>query len=194
MHKEKIVRHLDILIFGWYHKFTSKKGCVITKEESISLQRDIILGLRFCGHFLHYKMGGPVGRRRILMLLARHGEIPQRQLQDLMNVKPGSLSELIIKMEGEGLVEKTRSKTDGRGYVLRLTPEGARREELNRAEFEERVKLMMECLSEEEQKQLRSLLNVMTDHWRQLEKQWEPLPEMRFTGHCPKQIPDDKNK
>ena len=48
-----------------------------------------MFGLRVCGHFLHFHMGGKAGRKRVLAVLLREGEISQRTLQDLLDIRSG---------------------------------------------------------------------------------------------------------
>ena len=81
----------------------------------------IIEYLGACGRFLHYKMGEKAGRRRIFTILSKAKELPQRELQDILGICSGSLSEILAKMEADGFLEKAKSKTDGRQLNLRLT-------------------------------------------------------------------------
>ena len=85
------------------------KGAIeITGKEKAETQRAIMIGLRACGHFLHFNMGGKAGRKRVLATLLREGEISQRTLQDLLDIQSGSLSEILAKIEADGLLEKVR--------------------------------------------------------------------------------------
>ena len=84
----------------------------------------IIEYLGACGRFLHYKMGEKAGRRRIFTILSKAKELPQRELQDILGICSGSLSEILAKMEADGFLEKAKSKTDGRQLNLRLTEAG----------------------------------------------------------------------
>ena len=84
----------------------------------------IIEYLGACGRFLHYKMGEKAGRRRIFTILSKAKELPQRELQDILGICSGSLSEILAKMEADGFLEKAKSKTDGRQLNLRLTDAG----------------------------------------------------------------------
>lgn len=142
--------------------------------NSASLPHELVKQLRQCGHFLHYRMGGKAGKRRILAALLEHGEILQRDLQDVLGVQSGSLSEMIIKMEAEGLVEKLRSKQDGRNLVLRLTPEGIVRAKSSQLEYNAQLEEMMACFSEGQMRELSGLLETMTTHWKEIEKGWDP--------------------
>lgn len=135
------------------------------KQENMEAAAKIVKQLHFCGHFLHYRMGGRIGRRRILTTLLEHKEILQKDLQDILDVRSGSLSEIIIKIEAEGLVEKVKSEEDGRNLVLKLTPEGIRQARYLKEEYDSQVENLMSCFSEEQVQELHQLLDVMIVHW-----------------------------
>lgn len=126
---------------------------------------EVIRNLRQCGHFLYFKTGGKTGRRRIFHFLLQRGELPQRELQDLLGVQSGSLSEIIIKMEADGLIEKVRSRRDGRRLVLQLTEEGRRQAEESCAKYERQVEKMLSCLSPEQKTSLLDTLELLIAHW-----------------------------
>lgn len=151
----------------------------MNQTQDSLLSHQIIKQLRLCGHFLHYKIGGGrVGRKRILTLLSENQELLQRDLQDMLGVQSGSLSEMIIKMEADGLVEKVRSQKDGRQLVLRLTPEGLAQAEAFKEKYDEQVEKMMCCLSDEQMHELHKLLDITVTHWKEIEKDIEfPMQE-----------------
>ncbi|MCC8104816.1 MAG: winged helix DNA-binding protein [Clostridiales bacterium] len=159
-------------------------------EDNYPLIEETIGHLRFFGHFLHYQMGNKFGRRRILKIMLEHmekenvpdslqepgqaceassGGILQRDLQDILHIQSGSLSEIIIKIEAEGLIEKTRSEKDGRQILLRLTPEGERLARSYKAEHEEKLRQLTSCLSDEEMKELNVTLRQLEQHWKDMD-------------------------
>lgn len=137
--------------------------------EQKAISENIILNLRRCGHFLHYKMGDKAGRRRIFFALLQHEELLQRDLQDILGVQSGSMSEIINKMEADGLIEKGRSETDGRNFVVRLTAEGKQAARFNRSDYDRKIELMMNCLDTSQQELLLELLNTVTAHWKKFD-------------------------
>ncbi len=137
------------------------------EEDHISYE--IIRHLRRCGHFLYFKTGGKTGRRQIFYILLRREELLQRELQDLLGVQSGSLSEIIIKMEADGLIEKVRSRRDGRHLVLQLTEEGRRQAELTCRRYERQVQKMLSCLSPQQKRDLLKTLNLLAEHWTALD-------------------------
>ena len=124
-----------------------------------------MIGLRACGHFLHFNMGGKAGRKRVLATLLREGEISQRTLQDLLDIQSGSLSEILAKIEADGLLEKVKCGSDRRGYILRLTESCQALAKQVTACHEARVDKLLGCLSDDEQLALLAMLDKLTLHW-----------------------------
>ena len=142
------------------------KGAIeITGKEKAETQRAIMIGLRACGHFLHFNMGGKAGRKRVLATLLREGEISQRTLQDLLDIQSGSLSEILAKIEADGLLEKVKCGSDRRGYILRLTESGQALAKQVTACHEARVDKLLGCLSDDEQLALLAMLDLLPLHW-----------------------------
>ena len=133
------------------------------------LARNIISGLRECGHFLYFKIGDKGGRRRIFSVLLQHGELPQRELQDILGIQSGSLSELLSKTEADGYIVKTKSETDKRNYNLKLTEKGKIHAKKMQAIYIEKVTTLLECYSVAEQQEFYALLNTLLQHWKSKE-------------------------
>ena len=72
---------------------------------------------------MHHPRAG-ASQELVLKILARQEELDQRQLQLELDIRPGSLSELVSKLEQKGLVERERSDADRRRVTLRLTDAG----------------------------------------------------------------------
>ncbi len=141
------------------------------KGEAPSRETRIMRNFGYFGYYLHMHWGGRNGKQHILVeLLAHDGEMTQRDLQEASCITSASLSEVIAKLEAEGLVTRERSETDRRQLTVTLTPEGERkaREVIRtRAEFE---RLAFECLSEDEKDELVSMLDRLAASWMELEK------------------------
>lgn len=61
----------------------------------------------------------------VLMVLWEHGEMPVKQLGEYLRLDSGTLSPLLKRMEGAGLVQRERSAHDERSVTVRLTADGA---------------------------------------------------------------------
>ena len=77
--------------------------------------------MRCLGHILYHHYGIKSSQHRILMFLNRHGDLSQKKLLEHMSIKPGSLSELLSKVESNGYIIKKRDENDKRNYILSLT-------------------------------------------------------------------------
>ena len=136
--------------------------------EDWTREHRLIWDLGFFGHYLH-QSGGRSGQKRILTRLAKHGgSLDQRAIQDMFDIKSGSLSEVLAKLEADGLIERQRSEEDARKLVVVLTPAGwasAKQCEGEMQDFEGRA---LSCLTDGERDELLVTLDRLIDHWNHL--------------------------
>lgn len=129
----------------------------------------ILTNLGFCGHYMHFHRGGRSGRAPILCLLEKNGgTMSQQALGASFDLKAGSLSEILSKMEGGGLITRTRDRQDRRQLTVCLTEAGA---EAARLETEARIRFRTRAFSSltpEEQDQLADLLDRVKSRWEEL--------------------------
>ena len=127
-------------------------------QAADDLARELLHGLGFCGHYLHFRNGGMSGRAPIICLIAkRGGQMSQQELGASFELKPGSLSEVLNKMETCGLIERKRNPEDRRQLTVRLTDAGF---EQARLEQEGRTKFRAEaftCLDDAEKGKIESV-------------------------------------
>lgn len=140
-------------------------------EQAIAL----IHLLRCCGHYLHFHSGqGRFSQNRILRILSEHGEMTQRQLQDLMGIQQGSLSEVVKKLEGQGLIVRERGLNDQRQLLIRVTEQGKKLNEQNCEIRRQQTQELVAALDDEEQRRLLELLTKLFDSWEDRRDQAEP--------------------
>ena len=99
----------------------------------------------------------------VLHVLAREAGISQGEIGRLYGVDPSRITRLAKQLEGEGWIERTRNPEDNRVVRMSLTSEGRRAFEMasERGEvFKDRVR---SALSEEEHRELRRLLDKLTE-------------------------------
>lgn len=129
----------------------------------------ILRGLGYCGHYLHFHSGGRSGREPILCKLHRAGgSMSQLELGSQFELKAGSLSEILAKIETAGLIERTRDPRDRRALTIRLTEAGkqeAQRAIEAHAAFRDQA---FSNLTEEEQDELIVLLEKIRNRWEEL--------------------------
>ena len=121
-----------------------------------------------CGHHLMHRTGhGGRGQMKILKMLQERGSVSQKDLQEALEVQSGSMSEILSKLEGRGLIIREKDESDRHKSVISLTEDG--RELLVRnspEEREQRERELYKSLSDEEQQELKSLLGKLLDTWR----------------------------
>jgi DNA-binding MarR family transcriptional regulator len=86
--------------------------------------------------------------------LARHESLSPSELATLTRVKTQSMSQILKKMELQGVIERTRSENDGRKVHISLTPAGKEIVTKTRYERDEWLKNAIESSLTKEEKEL----------------------------------------
>lgn len=92
------------------------------------------------------------GSRKLMRIIAAHSSASSRELADMMDIRPSSLTEMLNKLEENGVVVRTRDEKDMRVVRVSISELGA--EELKRHKEAKRqyIDILAEGLDEEEQK------------------------------------------
>ena len=143
------------------------------EDERTTIRRRaerILKNLGFCGHYMHFHGGGRSGREPVLCVLAKHGgQMPQQELGSFFEIKPGSLSEILAKIEAAGLIERTRDPEDRRQLFVHITDEGRRMAEAAERDREAFQLNAFTCLTVAEQEQLADMLDKIRTRWEELD-------------------------
>jgi len=125
---------------------------------------DLSVLLGKCGHHVAKHSGSGRGQDKILRILAEEESISQRKLQEILDIKPGSISEILTKLETKGFLIREKSEADKRAVMIRITDAGkaasAAKEKPNTSEA------VFDCLDEEEKNTLRQLLKKLLNAWQ----------------------------
>ena len=125
-----------------------RHGRPFPPHDPESLEGMFMMCARKLRHSGHRKFGST--QDRIIRILDENGgTMGQKALQELLHVQPGSVSEILAKMEEKGLIERTRSEDDRRASLIRLTTD---------AKLSETEGGLFGKLSEEEKETLKSIL------------------------------------
>ena len=135
------------------------KGVFMERRQLLDL-------LQRCGHHLHNQKGKKFGQYRILLILSRHPKITQKELQELLHIQAGSLSEILTKMEGYHLIERTKREEDRRSVQIQITKAGLAKVQCLTEEYQEENELLFSSLSDEECSILWDLLSRLYLDWR----------------------------
>ena len=118
--------------------------------------------------------GSARGQNLVLSILAGRESISQRELQQMLGVQPGSISEIVSKLEKKGLVTREKAE-DRRGNLLCITESG--RQALPQAHAEPEDALFT-ALDEDQRDTLAGLLRTLLNDWAaRLEDAPHALPE-----------------
>ena len=96
------------------------------------------------------------GQGQVIALLKQRDDLSTREMAELMDIRTASLNELLVKLEGKGLIERRKSETDGRVTIARLTEAGRAVEQ---APFLNEMSGYYTELTEEEKRALITLLS-----------------------------------
>ena len=128
-------------------------------------EEDSLAGLMHAtGHFLHRRGRQGGGQEGILAILAEKGQMSQKELQDILRIQPGSISEILSKLEMKGLIIRQKDEDDRRKSIVQLTDEGRSVLEKGNPRMDESA--LFEVLNAEEQAELKLLLKKLLDFWK----------------------------
>lgn len=139
-------------------------------------------------HHIH-KENGPLGnpnrgQGRVLALLKLKPEISQKELTFLLNMRPQSLGELLVKLERSGLITRTPSEEDKRVMIVTLTPEGEKASadaDLKHSEMD----TLFDDFNPEEQEQFSNYINRLIVKLEAELKDYDDMSHSFKGGHPP---------
>lgn len=147
-------------------------------EHAETLEQRLLHDFGFMGHYIYTERGGRGGKQHVLKTLYfNDGKMTQRDLLENTSTTSASLSEVVGKLESQGLVERERSEHDKRQLVVKLTEEGrACAEQVieGKKRFEADA---FSCLTREEREELLTVLDKLRDHWSSLKKECDKKGE-----------------
>lgn len=150
---------------------------------AISTANDEVFRQLFCliGEIHHVALKKPAnkanfrGQGRLIHLLAHNQDVSQRELANLAQVKPGSISEVLERLEKAKLVKRWRDDSDRRIVRVRLTDKGEQLWQENRATRHQFEKKMLQTVTDNERE---TFIRVIQKMQRQLETDYgDYLPQ-----------------
>jgi len=134
--------------------------------EALPLEGKLAANFREIAHFARHGGGGKGGQGRILGILARRGTMTQREMMELVDVRSGSLSEVLGKLEAAGYILRTPNEADRRSVDVALTDKGREAAEEAFARRAQMTAGLFSALNEEEKAALNALLEKLGADWR----------------------------
>lgn len=103
----------------------------------------------------------PMGRERLLVLIDKERQVSQNKLAAYLSIRPQSLSELLVKLERDGYILRTKNEEDKRETLVSLTEKGeARAKEVESARTQQ-AEAFFSPLTQEEKDTLFELLKKL---------------------------------
>jgi len=119
-----------------------------------------------CAHYLHHRKGVKQGRSKVLNILKKEKKLTQRELQEKLEIRSASLSELLSKMEASGVIARTQNEADKRTVDVVLTEKGEKACKEQAGGFLAASQELFGGLTDEEQEQLQSILAKLLAAWQ----------------------------
>lgn len=98
------------------------------------------------------------GQEQALLVLADKGEITVGALAEILNVRPPTVSKMVLRLVGQKMVERRDSEADARRTTLTLTKEGQRSAKALKARLAAIDEELAEELDAKDLKRLKKLL------------------------------------
>ncbi|MBR0514464.1 MAG: MarR family transcriptional regulator [Clostridia bacterium] len=110
----------------------------------------------------------PPAAGRLLECVAENNGVSSRELCEMLDIRPSSLSEMLARAESEGWITRTTDEEDRRIQRVALTEKGStavtQMREAREADYEKKTA----CFTEEEKAQFCTLINRLSDHMESL--------------------------
>ena len=139
-------------------------------EKNIVSEKLYSLFLR-CSHALsrghHHENGIHPSQWRILSILAQTGEMAQRDLLEVLQIRAASLSELLSKLESRGLISREKETGNKRNVNVELTELGKIAIDENANAQYKTAQGLFSILSIEEQQHLAEALEKLINYWHE---------------------------
>ena len=144
----------------------SKTAWRETHYQSADTNGKLIIHFRDIGHMMRGLYEGRGSQQRILIVLNEMGgAVTQRMLTERLQIRSGSASEVIGKLESAGYIVRTVSEDDRRNVEVALTEKGMAAAEEAKRQRELRHEEMFLCLSKTEREELLVLLEKLSSDW-----------------------------
>ena len=131
--------------------------------EEMNIDEKLFALLGRLSHMGHSAFDGKSSQHRILHILSNTGRMTQRELTGQLGIQPGSVSEIIKKLETAGLITRQSNSEDRRTVDITLTDAGKAQAEAGSAGHTDHA--LFESLTDDEKRQLLSLLEKVGQDW-----------------------------
>lgn len=118
---------------------------------------------RFSHRAMHEGNHFKGAQSRLLTVVAENDGITQRELAEILDVRPSSLTAMVVKMEQYGFVERKQDDKDQRVMHIYITDSGKEVESKSKSDIQGLVNSVFKNLSEEEIKQMLAITEKLSE-------------------------------
>lgn len=130
-----------------------------------NMDEKLLHSLLDINHMMRMLYEGKASQKRILIILYEQKVMFQKELTEYLGIQPGSVSEILSKLEKAGLITRIQMETDRRTMEIKLTDTGKVLAKEAMEQRKKRHEQMFICLTHEEQTLLFSLLKKLSTDW-----------------------------
>jgi len=98
---------------------------------------------------------------KILKILYKKGDLSQKEMQEILHIQSGSISEIINKLENKSLLIRQKDEKDRRKVILHLTDKGKEDVEAYTQQYQNDVMQYFDVLNAEEKESLEKILQKL---------------------------------
>ncbi|MGN1398588.1 MAG: MarR family winged helix-turn-helix transcriptional regulator [Erysipelotrichaceae bacterium] len=131
------------------------------------MDEQLIKNLHRIAHTMRMQSEGKASQKRILVILLEADGLTQKELTELLAIQPGSVSEILTKLENANLIVRIENENDRRTADLKLTEAGVEAALEAKQDRIQRHKEMFSCLTDEQKQSLLSLLETINRDWQE---------------------------
>ncbi len=146
-----------------------------TPPQFNSMEEKLHFQIRQLSH-RHHHGEGKGGQFRVLAVLNEQGDMSQKALMEMLDIRSASLSELLFKVEDRGWIERARSAEDKRNVDVHLTEEGKAVVAAMDAKRGERRTALFANFTDEEKEALSKLLEKLLANMETMAREF-PRPD-----------------
>lgn len=128
------------------------------RYNSLDMNNKLIWNFRDISHTMRRTSEGKGSQKRVLIILLENNGMTQKELTDRLGEQSGSASEILAKLEGNGMILRTANENDRRTTDVVLTEKGRVMAQEAYESRNARHQAMLEVLSDGEKETLIALL------------------------------------
>ncbi|MGM9947474.1 MarR family winged helix-turn-helix transcriptional regulator [Floccifex sp.] len=129
------------------------------------INKELIIHFRNINHVMRSLFEGKGSQSQVLIVLLESGPMTQRKLTEILGIQPGSVSEVLSKLESSHFIERKISQLDRRTTDVTLTSQGLKQAQMASDIRKKRHENMFSCLNIQEKEILLGLLDQVTSDW-----------------------------